>query len=346
MTNAEFKLADALLSHQLDLLRLGSFAQEGALGLLDSLGAELEGMLRSGDLTAFNRARVTKLLAQATEVIDRYYSTINAATGANVSGVAGVQPSFVARALAIVSLEASLPSTTTIAAIVTNALVEGAKSGDWWRRQAGDVKFRFAAAVRQGIVAGETNEAIVRRVVGTAAKPGVMTTARSNARILVHASIQQAANDARLASFRENGDVIKGVRQLSTLDSHTTDICLAYSGGEWDLEGNPINGTTLPFNGGPPRHWGCRSVLVPITKTFKELGLNIPEFPASVFASAEGPTKLTMKQWIDTRTAEQLDEQLGKGRAQMYRSGKITLQQLLDLRGNPLTLAQLERKYK
>ena len=47
-----------------------------------------------------------------------------------------------------------------------------------------------------------------------------------------------------------------------------------------DLDGNPINGTTLPFNGGPPRHWGCRSVLTSITKTFKEMGIKgLPELP-------------------------------------------------------------------
>jgi hypothetical protein len=36
---------------------------------------------------------------------------------------------------------------------------------------------------------------------------------------------------------------------------------------------------------------------------------------------------------------------LGKGRAELWRSGKITLNQLLDQRGNPLTLAQLQSRY-
>jgi hypothetical protein len=36
---------------------------------------------------------------------------------------------------------------------------------------------------------------------------------------------------------------------------------------------------------------------------------------------------------------------LGKGRAELWRSGKITLNQLLDQRGNPLTLAELRSQY-
>jgi hypothetical protein len=36
---------------------------------------------------------------------------------------------------------------------------------------------------------------------------------------------------------------------------------------------------------------------------------------------------------------------LGKGRAQLWRDGKITLSQLLNAEGAPLTLAQLKAKY-
>lgn len=39
------------------------------------------------------------------------------------------------------------------------------------------------------------------------------------------------------------------------------------------------------------------------------------------------------------------DEQLGAGRAALWRKGTITLEQLLSLDGNPLTLAQLEKRY-
>jgi hypothetical protein len=51
-----------------------------------------------------------------------------------------------------------------------------------------------------------------------------------------------------------------------------------------------------------------------------------------------------MRQWLESRTKEQLDDQLGVGRAKLFRQGKITLQELVDVKGNPLTLKQLEAK--
>jgi hypothetical protein len=126
---------------------------------------------------------------------------------------------------------------------------------------------------------------------------------------------------------------------------HNTEICIAYDGASWDLDGNPIDGNELPYDGGTPRHWNCRSVEVPITKTFRELGINMPEPSSDVRASSEGPTTMTMTEYLDSRTKAQLDEQLGVGRADLYRAGTITRQQLLDLRGNPLSLAELQAKY-
>jgi hypothetical protein len=41
----------------------------------------------------------------------------------------------------------------------------------------------------------------------------------------------------------------------------------------------------------------------------------------------------------------QQDAQLGVGRAQLWRDGKITLQQLTDSSGNALTLEQLQSLY-
>lgn len=348
MTPADRIIAETLLSHQIDLLRLSAYEQNIVLSLLDNLGRELEGKLRRDPITEFSKARIEALLKEATDIIDRYYADIVARTDGTLAGVANLQPTATLRAASlVVTVDASLPTETFLKRLISNAVIQGAKSAEWWARQNRDTAFRFAAAVRQGLAQQETNEQIVSRIVGTQIAPGIMETSKRNARSLIHASIQQVANDARLETFRKNADVIKGVRQLSTLDSHTTDICIAYSGSEWDLNGDPINETRLPFNGGPPRHWGCRSILTPITKTFKELGVNIEEPTGGERAATGGPVdrKITMKQWLDSRTEEQLDEQLGKGRAELFRSGKITLTQLLDLRGNPLTLAQLESKY-
>jgi hypothetical protein len=86
---------------------------------------------------------------------------------------------------------------------------------------------------------------------------------------------------------------------------------------------------------------------VPITKTFKQLGIDAPEPKEGTRASEDGqvPAKWTFDDFLGTMSKEEQDEMLGEGRADLWRKGKIMLPQLMDMKGNPLSLAQLERKY-
>ena len=52
--------------------------------------------------------------------------------------------------------------------------------------------------------------------------------------------MQTVANDARLEVFRANGDILKGVMWLSTLDNRTSTVCRARSRLMWTLDGEPI----------------------------------------------------------------------------------------------------------
>lgn len=351
---ADQAVADAILGHQLDLLRLEAGVRSRIIRLLNLLQLDLASQLSVPGLPGYTKARLQALLRQANESIDGYYARIQGELDLVLSGVGEIQAPHMIKSLTI-STGANLPTETFLTRLVSNVLIHGAPSSEWWGRQSQDTAFRFSAAVRQGVAQGETNEQIVARITGKPRLgiPGVMDISRKNARGLVHSSIQTVANSSRMETFRKNPGVVTGVRQLSTFDSHTTAICIAYSGGEWDMEGNPINGTKLPFVNeggsldGTPRHWGCRSVMTPITKTFKQLGLNIAEIKPGQRAAAGGPvsSRTTMEQWLSRRTKEQQDEQLGPGRADLWRRKVITLEQLLNLSGNPLTLAQLRARY-
>ena len=352
MGGLDAEIADAVLSHALDILRLEAGTRARVIALLNELQLELVSRLANEDLTAFSKARLQTLLKQVGDVVDSYYLRAQGELDLTMTGVADVSASHTVDTFNTVfaaDFSASLPSATFLERIASNVLIQGAPSAEWWSRQSLDTVFRFSNAVRQGMVAGDTNEQIVARIAGSPRKgiSGIMDVSRTNARALVHTSIQEVANESRMETFRKNADVISAVQQLSTMDSHTTEICIAYSGMKWTLDGEPLEGA-LPFNGGPPRHWGCRSVLVPVTKTFAELGVNLPELPIGKRASSEGPiaANTTFEQFLSRRTTAQQDEQLGVGRAQLWRDGKITLTQLLDLQGNPLSLEQLRAKYE
>lgn len=353
MNGKDLELSDDVIARQIDIFRFAAGERQKVVRLLKQLEEDLIDQLLKADLTETRRADLARLLAQAQVAIDDYYSRAADQVAESLTGglarveatatVAGLTGAFQG------ALAVQLPSETYFSALVSDTLIQGAPSAQWWKRQAGDVAFRFANEVRQGLAQAETSDQIIRRIRGStrAGIPGILEITRNNAAALVNTSVQTVANSARMATFQANADIIKGMKQLSTLDGHTSAICLAYSGGEWDMEGKPINGTRLPFNGGPPRHFNCRSVLTPITKTFKELGLDIPEPASSTRAASGGPiaASTTMKEFIDRKGPAFIDDLLGPGRAELYRDGKITLQQLVDQTGRPLTLEQLRAKY-
>ena len=260
------------------------------------------------------------------------------------AGLAKTEADFTAKTFTSIGLDASLPSEATLKALVNGSLIEGAPSAKWWAKQSDDLAFKFSNQVRQGVAQNETVQQIVRRIAGSKKLgiPGIMDVSRRNASALVHTSIQQVSNDARMATFKENSDVVKGMRQLSTFDSKTSEICMSYSGAEWDLDGVPINGNTLPYGGGCPRHFNCRSLTVPITLTFKELGLDVPEVKGTR-ASDLGQIKsdTTFDEFLKRHDAAYQDDLLGPGRAKLFRDGKLTMSDLMGQHDRPLSLKQL-----
>jgi len=346
MASRRQEIADKIIEQQLDVLRLTAGTDRDTAKIIFRMQRELVAKLSDVD---FDRVRTQRLLNQVNKVIREYYDEAWGVVEKSLDGVANVTASHTVESLAAVAtIEARIPSKAFLENLSTDSMIQGANSAEWWNRQETAIKNRFADEVRQGIAQSETNQQIIERIRGRGGVGGIIKTAYRNISALVHSSVQQVANDARFKTFQDNDDLVKGVEQLSTLDGNTTDICISYSGGKWDLEGNPINGTTLPFKGGPPRHWNCRSVLIPILKTFKEIGIDLPEPKESTRASINGQLNenITFEDWLSRRSKEQQDEQLGAGRAQLWRDGTITLKQLLDLNGNPLTLEQLTEKYR
>ncbi len=345
MGAADQLIADAMIVQAVDLIRLEGSYDRATIRLLKEMEAELIKRLQKRELTSISRQRLLDLLAETKSVIAQTYVQIR--KNVDLPALAEVQAAAVGGAVQAAvgaRLTVGIPSTTTLGAMLSDLLIQGAPSKDWWDRQAGDTQFRFSNLVRQGIALGDTNAQIVAKLRnGDGPNPPIIETSRRNAEALVRTSIQTVANATRKEVFDANPEVIQGYRQLSTLDGRTTDICIAYSGAEWDLQGNGINGTTLPFNGGPPRHWNCRSVLVPIVRDLPGL----PAFRGSTRASMDGPVRadITFSEWLKDKPKAFQDDLLGVGKADLWRDGKITLQQLLNQKGRPLTLDELRSKY-
>jgi len=238
-------------------------------------------------------------------------------------------------------------------------LIVGGTVAAWRLRTQQSIKFRIASAIRQGVANGETTREILARIVGSqglrnrpqivtpvatrpvnigSVKPtatgvapnfsaGVITKIVADTNALSNTTIQALLMNARLAAFRRNSKLVKGIRQISTLDDRTTTTCIAYSDAAWTLDLVPIAPNTLPYNGGPPRHFNCRSIIVEILR------------------KNEQAVRQSFAVWLARQSREQQDAMLGKGRADLWRSGKITLSQLVSGDGQPLTLAGLRGLY-
>ena len=262
--------------------------------------------------------------------------------------------------------------------LATNLMIAGSHARDWWDQHSFDTQERFMREVRNGALRGESIAEIARRIRGqpTGRREGyklkdgsqrynvefvggVLNIKTHQAETLVRTALQTVSAQVRRDMFFANRDVIRGLEQVSTLDSRTTVICRGYDGGRWDLDGEPIDGTVLPFKGGVPRHWNCRSAEIPLTKSWEELGIEgigetrgVPEGMARASATGLfgadtlGLFPKTFDTWIRSLPPRIQDAILGRRVGKAYRSGRIkSVRDLLDqVTGEPLPLWQLEER--
>ncbi len=348
MASRDEQIFDEIIAASLDMLRLSAAETTESFKRIKAMEAELIEMLSDFNTTDATKAKVSAFLKKINKTVVKGYDDLQEQL--DLPGIAEIAAEHTQDTLKVVlGVDAiAAPTLAYFKSVASDVLIQGAPSADWWRGQSVDLQNKFAQQLRLGMGAGETNQQIISRIVGKSGAPGIMETSRRNAAALVQTSVQTVANDARRETFDSNTDVIKGIRQVSTLDSHTTIICVSYSGMEWDNERKPINGNTLKYGNGTPRHWNCRSVEVPITKTFRELGLDIDELEPSTRASEIGQisSKTTFNDFLERRGKDYQDEVLGKGRADLWRDGKITLRDLVSGDGRPLTLEELQAKVR
>jgi hypothetical protein len=247
-------IADLLLSHGLNLLRLAAGVRIKVLALLSAMSVELAAKLNEQDITDFGRQRLNALLRESNAVIELYYGKAQVEIFDTLAALGKIEADYTASVLTQAfqaRIAIGLPTETYLEKLVGDTLIQGAASANWWKRQGLDTQFRFSNAVRMGAAQGETNRQIVARVVGTPTAPGVMQVARRNAYALVQTSVQAVANAARLETFQQNSDVVEALVWLATLDSHTCLICAERDLAQYTLtDQQPIDGA-LPWDGGP-----------------------------------------------------------------------------------------------
>lgn len=127
---------------------------------------------------------------------------------------------------------------------------------------------------------------------------------------------------------------------------HNSSDCMLRDGKRYTRDHKPI-GHKLPWGAGPGRfHWQCRSTSVVITKSWRELGIDMDEMEPGTRASMDGqvPEQTTYADWIKRQSAARQDDILGPVRGKLLRDGGLTLDRFADDRGRWLTLDQLRER--
>ncbi len=311
--------------------------------LLENLEKELIAKVANG-VTDWSKARIDKQLKEASTVIKQYYDEAAGIAKDTTTSVAQVSASATTDSLLMAVgnqvAMAAIPTASYLETLAGNTIIQGAVQSAWWSRQSEDTAFKFQSAVRQGLVGAETTPQIVKRV------RGVLDISKRNAETLVHTSVQSVANTTREKIFADNDDVMSGKEWSSALDRRTCPTCGALDGKRWTTDGKKINHSMVYQI--PPKHFKCRCSMIPVLKTWKELGINMDELPDGTRASMEGQVNdKSFADWLKRKTETDptfADRTLGKGRAELWKSGKITMDQMIS-GGKPLSLAELNKKY-
>ena len=175
-----------------------------------------------------------------------------------------------------------------------------------------------------------------------------MELSMRNAQTIVRTATATVANQARTEFYDANDEVIKAWKWDATLDGRTRKEHADRDGALWDMNKEGINakGKKYPFRY-TPYGWNCRCQIVPVLKSWKELGIDEDEVPIGTRSSLDGYVSqdMTFDKWLKTKSSEFQKEYLGAGRYELYSKGKITLSDLINQKGRYLSIKELKEKY-
>lgn len=376
---------DALIRHQIGLLRLSGSIRNDVFALLNATEADMVDKIRSrllgrrpGLNTPADVRRMQRLVkaVQATRLTA--WAQITPLWVKQLRELALMEPLFIDAALKTsfpVQLNTTLPANSLLQAIVTTKPFQGEVLSGWAKNiQRADLR-RIEQQIRIGMVQGETGPQIARRIVGTArlaGANGVTEITRRNAAAITRTAVNAIANQAKRAYYLENQDLFKQELYVATLDSRTTPICQSLDGERFPVGEGPI----------PPVHMQCRSLRVAVVTpepignrpirefTKKSLvrdytkanGLKVQGSRAALPRGHKGkfdafaskrmreltgrvPAKTTYQDFLSRQTNAVQEDILGTTRAKLFREGNLTLKQFVDVRGKLLTLDQLKASH-
>lgn len=352
MASVNEAIQSRAIAHAILIQKYGTGVANKIVRLLNSADAEIVERIaarlatieqRGFDSGPATTARLNQLLEEVRALNRAIYERLANELTSELTEFAVSEADFQRKAL-VTSIGADLstvvPAPERLRAIVTETPMEGRLLASWAEGMEAGRADRINAAIRLGMVQGESTDAIVRRIRGTKAAQygdGVLDISRRSAQSIVRTSVNHVSNVTAQATWKANDHLVKGWQSLGVLDSRTTPLCASLDGEVFPIGEGPI----------PPRHIGCRSISVPVTKSFRELGIDADELPEGKRASMDGQVagKTRYEDWLRGQSDSRQEAILGKKRAEAFRTGKVKFNDLVRSDGSFITLEQLRKSY-
>lgn len=172
----------------------------------------------------------------------------------------------------------------------------------------------------------ETASVAIQRVTATIEQAAISAVA-----MLGRTEVQAVANRVARAMYVRNGEAVRELLRVETLDDRTCLICASIDG--TTVKPDTSESDLAPF------HPGCRGFTVPVLKSIEEMGLEAVDLKPKVRDALDGqvPGSVTYRDWFQTQSEAFQRQVLGPSRFRRFKSGELEIKDFVrDLQILPL----------
>lgn len=356
MPTVNDSLQSESIKHAHYLYRYQTYEVKRALSIIEESQKELNKLLlEKADVENWTTKRQEQLLTDIKTVQDEYQAKLNTLLDDDMKGLTTQEQKYNVTLIAT-NLKPYKKIIVSDRLIPPNVIYGMAKKSylmlddgttltprEFIKKITNNDSGQILQAVKQGMLTGKN---------GAEIKKGIMNTygmQRNHTDAMVRTLTNHFSTEARKITGKSMPDIIKGYKWVSSLDSRTTEVCRFRDGRVWfydekDRAKTPLR--LLPGEVSPPAHYRCRSTITYITRSYKEMGIDLKEAPEGTRSSLNGyvPSKTTYYEWLENQSAKIQKDVLGATRYDLWQAGEIKPYQFYSQDGRWLTLSELEKK--
>lgn len=352
-------LAGEALRHAVALQKYGNSLVHRMIAVLNRadsrIFSELAERLERMSPATFSIERLESMLTSVRSLNTQAYAEVDRQLTTELRDFVAYEASYQAQMLiAHVPLQVSVAAVSAeqVYAAAVARPFQGTLLREVWR-ELGDKKMRTVRQViAQGFVESKATDQIIRELRGMRAKgyaDALIEVTRRDAEAVTRTALGHMAGFVQDRTAEANKDIVKAIKWSATLDLRTSPPCRLRDGKLYEPATHKPVGHTYPWLAGPGRlHWRCRSAQVLVLKSYKELGVEIPEVVVvgKQRATMDGqvPAEQSYAEWLKKQSAARQDEVLGQTRARLLRDGSLPMERLYSQKGELLTINQLKER--